>query len=204
MSIPSCHSLILGTRIKSVPNRAVLTLPVHVLKDAESCLRVVSIRAEAPLNLAQPTFHLRDDQSLSLLLEAPKLAQRDGVDDAVRAAEEDDAAGRLLEVRGLRAVRERDLGPFALDEDALLGVVADLDEARGGLGAHEADAGDGHGGGDVVWAWDDIDIAGVDVAAAGLVHGDGLEDHGLGGAVGEVPDGDGAVAVGTGCDGSDL
>lgn len=195
---------VLGAWINSIEDRAVLTLSVHVLKDTKGEPRIVSIRAEAPLDLTQALLDLADDQPLSLLLESPQLAQRDGVDDAVRAAEEDDATGRLPEVRGVVPVRERDLGPFALDEDAPLGVVADLDEARGRLGAHEAHAGDGHGGRDVVGAWDDVDVAGVDVAAVGLVLGDGLEDHGLGGAVGEVPYGDAAVAVGAGCDGGDF
>lgn len=194
----------LGTGIDSVPHRAVLTLSVNVLKDAKGKLRIVSIRAEAPLNLTQSILDLADDQPLSLLLEAPQLAQRDGVDDAMRAAEEDDSTGLLPEVRGVVPVRQRDLRPFALDKDAALGVVADLDEARGGLGAHEAHAGDGHGGRDVVGAWDDVDVAGVDVAAVGFVLGDGLENHGLGGVVGEAPDGDAAVAIGAGCDGGDL
>lgn len=195
---------VLGTGIDSIPHRAVLALSVNVLKDTKAKLRIVSIRAEAPLNLTQAPLNLADDQPLSLLLETPQLAQRDGVDDAMRAAEEHDATGRLLEVRGVVPVRERDLGPLSLDEDALVGVVADLDEARGGLGAHEAHAGDGHCGRDVVGAWDDVDVAGVDVAAVGPVLGDGLEDHGLGGAIGEVPDGDAAVAVGAGCDGGDF
>lgn len=195
---------ILGAVINSKADRAVLTVSVHVLKDTKGKPRIVSIGAEAPLNLTQALLDLADDKPLSLLLESPQLAQRHRVDDALRAAEEDDATGRLLEVRGMVPVRQCDLGPFALDEDTLLGVVADLDEARGGLGAHEAHAGDGHGGRDVVRAWDDVDVAGVDVAAVGLMLGDGLEDHGLGGAVGEVPDGDAAVAVGAGCDGGDL
>lgn len=190
--------------INSIADRAVLTLSVNVLEDAKGKVRIVCISAEAPLNLTQALLDLADDQPLSLLLESPQLAQRDRVDNAVRTAEEDDATGRLLEVCGVVPVRERDLGPFALDEDALVGIVADVDEARGGLRAHEAHAGDGHGGRDVVGAWDDVDVAGVDVAAVGLVLGDGLEDHGLGGSVGEIPDGDAAVAVGAGCDGGDF
>lgn len=91
-------------------------------------------------------------------------------------------------------MRERDLGPIALDVDSLVGLVADEDETRGGLRLHEAHAGDGHFRGHVVGAWDDVDVAGVDLAD-GLVLADGLDDHGLGDVVGEVPDCDGAVGV---------
>lgn len=185
---------ILGTRIVSVTNRAVLALSVEILEDTKGRLRIVCIRAEAPLDLTHALLHLPDDHFLSLLLEAPHLAQRDRIDDAPRTAEEDDTAGRLLEARGLRAVRERDLGPIALDVDSLIGLVANEDETRGGLGLHEAHAGDRHFRGHVVGAWDDVDVAGVDLAD-GLVLADGLDDHGLGDAVGEVPDCDGAVGV---------